>query len=118
MSQYRYGRRKELQVGEFLERRGFNWKRAAGSKGSIDLVAWKGRVRLGIQIKATRKDYISYTRMDIDSEQRLMRDAKSLKVNPMLSLVSKNYAWFITVPDGKLLLEGELKSLKYDYEER
>lgn len=118
MAQYKYGRRKELQVGEFLERRGCAWERSPGSKGSIDLIAQKGMMRWGIQIKATRKDYVSYTRLGVNSEKRLVREAKSLGAKPVLVLVSKNYAWFIAVPDGKLLLKGELKPLKYYYEER
>jgi Holliday junction resolvase len=40
-SDYAYGERKELQVGEFLERRGYDWGRAAGSHGAVDLVAKK-----------------------------------------------------------------------------
>jgi Holliday junction resolvase len=39
---YKYGRRKEFQVGEFLERRGFAWGCAVGSRGPADLVAQKG----------------------------------------------------------------------------
>jgi Holliday junction resolvase len=76
MSQYGYGRRKELQVGEFLERRGFHWRRAPGSRGSIDLLAENGEIRCGIQIKATRKDLISYARLTIDSERRLLMIGK------------------------------------------
>lgn len=118
MSQYGYGRRKELQVGEFLERRGFHWRRTPGSRGSIDLLAENGEIRCGIQVKATRKDLISYTRLTIDSERRLLREAGKLGVEPLLALVSRNYVGFFVVPSGKLLLKGKLKSLHYEYDEK
>ncbi|SRR6266571_2104654 len=59
-SNYGYGRRKELQVGEFLERNGFEWGRAPGSRGPVDFVAKKGRRPVAVQVKSTRKDCIDY----------------------------------------------------------
>jgi Holliday junction resolvase len=118
VSQYGYGRRKELQVGEFLERRGFQWTRAPGSRGSIDLLAENGEIRCGIQIKATRKDLISYTRLTIDSERKLLAEAGKLGVKPLLALVSRNHVGFFVVPSGKLLLKGKLRPLQYEYDEK
>jgi len=118
MLEYKYGRKKELQVGEFLEKKGYSWERSPGSRGSIDLIAKKGRRKWGIQVKATRKDYVTYTRLTIDEEDRLLKDANKLNVKPILALVTKNYVWFITVPDEGLVLKGKLKPLKYVYDEK
>ncbi len=118
MSEYYYGRRKEFQVGEFLERRGFAWNRAAGSKGTIDLIAEKGSRKLAIQVKATRKDYTSYTKLTIDGEEQLIKAAKRIRTKPVLALISKNYLWLVSVPDDKLILKGKLKPLRYDYFDR
>jgi hypothetical protein len=41
-SDYKYGRRKERQIGEFLERRGFSWVCAPGSRGVVDVFAGVG----------------------------------------------------------------------------
>lgn len=118
MPQYKYGRRKELEVGEFLERRDYSWERSQGSKGPIDLIAKKGRRKWGIQVKATRKGYIEYTRLTIDEENKLIEEANYLGVEPILALITRNYVWFITVPDQQLLLEGTLRHLKYIYNEK
>jgi len=80
-----------------------------------DIVAKRnGRIWL-IQVKATRKDYTSYTRLTIDEEEKLIREARKYKAQPILALVSRNFIWFLSVPNENLLMEGELLPLKYDY---
>lgn len=116
MSEYKYGRRKELQVSEFLERRGYKWVISRGSRGPIDIIAKRKSRKWGIQVKATRKNYITYTRFSIDEEHKLVRVAKRRKVKPILALVTKNYVWFVTVPNENLMLHGKLKVLKYEYD--
>ncbi len=69
--EYRYGRRKELQVGEFLERRGWAWAVSRGSRGPVDLLAERGRTRIAIQVKATSSDAISYNRLSLEPERKL-----------------------------------------------
>lgn len=115
---YRYGRRKELQIGEFLERRGFTWRRSPGSRGAGDIVAKKNSTCWFIQVKATRKDYASYTRLTIDEEERLMKVSKRYRAVPVLALVSRNFVWFIRVPERKLLLKGEIRRLTYEYPDK
>lgn len=112
---YHYGRRKELQIGEFLKRRGFFWVRSPGSRGPGDILAKRNNNVYLIQVKATRKDNISYTRLTIDEEEKLIREARKYKAQPVLALVSRNFVWFISVPEEKLLLKGELRTLKYEY---
>ena len=114
-SHYSYGRRKELQVAEFLERRGFACGRALGSRGPVDLVAEKSTLRLAIQVKATRDDFTSYTRLRPGDETSLRRSAAPRRARPVLALVSRNYVWLISVPDQDLMVQGELKPLRYEY---
>jgi Holliday junction resolvase len=116
-SHYRYGRRKELQVGEFLERRGFSPARAQGSRGPVDLMAEKGRLRLAIQVKATRADTTSYTRLGPADETRLKRSAAARRAEPALALVCRDYLWLVSVRDERLIMEGDLKPLRRDYPE-
>lgn len=104
-----------MQVGEFLERKGYKWLRTAGSKGAVDVIAKKRRKKWAIQVKATRKDYTSYTRLTKKEEQELITMAILLECKPILALTAKNYVWFVTVPEEKLLLKGKLKPLKYKY---
>jgi len=113
---YKYGRRKEFQVGEFLERRGFAWGCAVGSRGPADLVAQKGRQHLAIQVKATRDLSISYTRLTPREETNLLNYTDGNKATPVLALVSRNYVWLLRLPDGEELLKGNLKPLKYEYD--
>ncbi len=89
-SHYGYGKRKELQLGEFLERRGFDWERAQGSRGPVDLIAKRGALRLAIQVKATRSDFTNYTRLSPQDETRLIRSAARHRARPTLALVSRN----------------------------
>src|SRR5258708_14697219 len=114
-SHYGYGKRKELQMGEVLERRGFKWGRAASSQGPIDLIAARGRLRLAIQVKATRSEFTSYIRLSPRDEIRLIRSAAGRKASPTLALVSRNYFWLISVPDEILIEEGTLTTLRYLY---
>ena len=116
-SNYSYGRRKELQVGEFLRRRGFECRRARGSRGPVDLVAQRGRLKLAIQVKATRGDSTTYTRLGPRDEARLLRAATARRARSALALVSRNYVWLVSVPDDKVIVEGDLKPLRYDYPE-
>ncbi len=116
-SHYGYGRRKELQLGEFLERRSFDWGRARGSRGPVDLIAARGRLRLAIQVKATRRDFTSYTRLSPRDETRLLRSAAARRARPTLALVSGNYVWLVSVPDENLIAKGELRRLRHEYPE-
>ena len=100
-------------MAEFLERRGFAWARAAGSRGPVDLIAKRGSLRLAIQVKATRGDSTSYTRLPRRDETRLIRSAARREAKPSLALVSRNYFWLVSVPEESLLVEGELKPLRY-----
>ncbi len=114
--QYKYGRKKELQVGEFLGRRGFEWDRSPASRGAADIIAKKSKKIFLIQVKATRKDETSYfKKLSIDEEKNLIKQAKKFKVFPILALVSRNYVWFLSVPSGRILLKGELRPFKYDH---
>jgi Holliday junction resolvase len=114
-SDYAYGKRKELQVGEFLQRRGYEWGRAPGSRGAVDLVAKKGRQSLAIQVKATRALSILATRLTPQEEENLLRFTDGNTAIPVLALVSRNYVWLMRVPDDEELLKGNLKPLKYLY---
>ncbi len=114
-SHYGYGRRKELQLGEFLERRGFEWARAQGSRGPVDLMAVRGRLRLAIQVKATRSDYSRHTQLSGEGETRLIRSAAARRATPTLALVSRNYVWLVSLPDETVIGEGELRPLHYEY---
>ena len=109
---------KNIRLVSFSKRKGFFWYRSPGSRGVGDIVAKRnGRIWL-IQVKATRKDYTSYTRLTIDGEKKLLNAARRYKAAPVLALVSRNFVWFISVPEEKLLLKGELRPLKYDYRDR
>jgi len=114
-SDYSYGRRKELQVAEFLERRGFAWGRTPGSRGFFDLIARRGRLSLTIQVKSTRGLSISYTRLTIREETSLLQYCEGSRVTPAVALVSRNYVWLVRIPDGEEIFKGTLKSLKYEY---
>lgn len=114
-SHYAYGRRKELQVCEFLERRGFMCARAQGSRGATDIVAKRKSVTLAIQVKATRGDRISSERVNARSATRLVRSAAARGARPTLALISRNHLWLVAVPEMKILGEGELRPLQYDY---
>ena len=115
MSHHSYGRRKEFQVGEYLERRGFSWDRSPASRGAVELWAKKGNAKWGIQVKATRKDAIHYTRLKADDERRLIELARRVKLRPVLALVTRNYVWFVSVPEDRVLMEGKLRTLKHVY---
>lgn len=114
-SEYVYGRRKELQVAEFLQRRGFECERALGSRGPIDLIAERRGLRFAIQVKATRRDSTSYTRLEPRDEIRLKRAAAAQRARPALALVSRNHVWLVSVPEDDIILEGDLKALQYEY---
>jgi Holliday junction resolvase len=116
-SDYNYGRRKELQVGEFLVRRGFKVERFRGSRGPVDLIAKKGGLQLAIQVKATRDDIISAERLKRTDETRLIRSAAGRKAKPVLALVSRNYFELFSVPNAEPIAKGELKPLRRDYRE-
>jgi len=115
---YKYGRRKELQVGEHLELRGFQWQRSPGSRGPIDLMV-KGNKRraplLAIQVKSTRALSISGNRLNQAELTNLLSTAKEYEAIPILALVSRNYVWFLEVPDGTILSEGQLRPLRHSY---
>jgi hypothetical protein len=81
------------------------------------LIAEKGRLRLAIQVKATRADTTSYTRLGVGDETRLKRSEAARRAEPALALVSRNYLWLVSVRDGSPITEGELKPLRRDYPE-
>ena len=112
---YAYGKRKELQVAEFLERRGYAWERAKGRRGPYDIAAIKGQLLLLVQVKATRRCTISYMRLTQNEEVALIDTAIIYNAIPILALVCSNYVWLVTVPDGEVLIEGNLKTLKFRY---
>lgn len=113
--EYRYGRRKEFQVGEFLERRGWRWAVARASRGPADIVAERGRTRIAIQVKATRSDFVSYGRLRADPESHLRLHASRASAQPILALVSRNHVWLLSVPDQRLLSSGSLRRLRHVY---
>src|SRR5262245_52241591 len=55
MSHYSKGRRAEWRTRDLLKNDGFQCVRAAGSKSSIDLVAWNGACVRFIQVKKGRR---------------------------------------------------------------
>jgi Holliday junction resolvase len=112
---YQYGMRKELQVGEFLERRGFAWDRSPGSRGPRDLIAQRGRTRLLVQVKSTRQDRIPSARLRVQEQRRLTTRARSQGAIPVAAFVARNHIWCVDVRDRTLLLDGELRTRKYDY---
>lgn len=109
--EYRYGRRKELQVGEHLERNGWRWGVSRGSRGPVDLVAERGDHRIAVQVKATRAQSISSARLSDTDARRLERSAARLGATPVAAFVAQNDVWFESVPEGKALAEGRLKPL-------
>lgn len=115
---YIYGRRKELQIGEFLERRGFDWGRSPGSRSPIDILAQKGRMKWAIQVKATRKPYTTSGRLSQEHEHELMNSASRIRAMPILALATRNYVWLVAVPAEDLLLKGRLMPLKYIYDDK
>ena len=113
-SNYGYGRRKELQVGEFLERNGFEWGRAQGSRGPVDLVAKKGRRTVAVQVKSTRKDCIDYcAQMSQRQEISLIRSSAARRASAVVALVSRNSVTFVS--GRQIIGEGRLKPLRYEY---
>jgi len=78
---------KNIRLVSFSKRKGFFWYRSPGSRGVGDIVAKRnGRIWL-IQVKATRKDYTSYTRLTIDEEEKLIKVARKYSAQPILALV-------------------------------
>jgi hypothetical protein len=126
MSNKRYGTKKELQVGEFLEfRRGFHdWGRARGSRGPFDLVARRGSEYWLIQVKATRSggNPQAALRRAIAEAPALRKAAERYRrkysdsFRPVAAVVEGNYVWFFDV-DGepRLIDEGELEELRRKY---
>jgi hypothetical protein len=72
---------------------------------------------LAIQVKSTRCDFTSYTRLSLNEEMCLIRSATPWEARPVLALVSRNYVWLFSVPNQDLMVEGELKPLRYEYPE-
>ncbi|MGP8176253.1 MAG: hypothetical protein ACLP7O_17145 [Terracidiphilus sp.] len=89
--------------------------RARASRGPVDLVAKRSKTRLAIQVKSTRRNVTSYTRLSPNEEMRLIRSAAPRKAKPVLALVSQNYVWLVSVPNQDPVVEGELKPLRYEY---
>jgi len=116
-SHYQYGRWKELQVAEFFARRGYEVARTQGSRGSFDLVATKGRRRLFVQVKATRKDFADSSRLPQYDQTRLLRSAAAGKAHPLLALVSRNDVVLFSARDLRVLDYGRLKPLRDPYSE-
>jgi Holliday junction resolvase len=112
---YPYGRRKELQVAEFLGRRGYECGRSQGSRGAMDLIAKRGRRRYAIQVKATRSRSISMSRVSPDEFDALCDVAETYGLTPMVALVSGNYLWLVRASDDETVIEGQLLPLRYVY---
>jgi hypothetical protein len=55
ISRYSKGRRREYQTIDWLQERGFECVRAAGSKGVFDIVAFSFATVLLVQVKCNRK---------------------------------------------------------------
>lgn len=115
---YRYGRRKELQVADLLTRNGWDCAVAKGSRGAVDVVAVRGQARAAIQVKATRADSISTSRLAPREQTRLIRAAANLGARPVLALTAGNRVWFDTVPEGPTLATRKLKPLRRDHGRR
>jgi hypothetical protein len=49
----------------------------------------------------------------VDQRERFL--SRAYRAQSVLALASKNFVWFVNVPEGKLLLKGEVRQLKYDY---
>ena len=113
-SNYGYGRRKELQVGELLERSGFLWGRTQGSRGPVDLIAKKGRRAVAIQVKSTRKDHVDYcAQISQRQETSLIRSSAARRASAVVALVSRNTVTFLS--GRRVIGEARLKPLRYDY---
>lgn len=113
---YLYGKRKELQVCEFLERVFASvCNRARASRGIIDIFARMGSMRIAIQVKATRSLSISSSRLSVNEERRLLAAVRGTKTIPILALVTRNQVYLIRVPDYEVIWDGELRPLRYEY---
>ena len=110
-SEYGYGRRKELQIGELLERNGWRWGVSKGSRGPVDLVAERGTQRIAVQVKSTRAASISAARLSDTDARRLERSAARIGAAPVAAFVSQNKVWFDSVPDGRVLAKTQLEPL-------
>ena len=116
---YAYGRGKELQVGEFFERLGYTWRPSYRSQGPFDIRAERGREIVLVQVKATRREWISDDRLTLEEEDRMIAYARRVPNSvPLLALVARNYLWLLAVPGGQLVEEGQLTRLEYEYDDR
>jgi len=106
MSNYRYGIRKERQVGKFLGRHGFRWRQVPGSRGPFDLVARRGSECWLVQVKATRSggDPRAAFRRALDEASALRDAARQYRrvyphcsFRPVVVVVEGNYALFFDV---------------------
>jgi Holliday junction resolvase len=113
---YVYGKRKELQVAECLERDfACSWSRAPASRGAVDIFATMGSIEIAIQVKATRAQSISSSRLSMNEESRLLEAVRGTKTIPILALVTRNQVYLIRVPDYKILWSAKLRPLRYEY---
>jgi len=106
---YQYGRRKELQVADLLVRNGWTVAVAKGSRGPVDVLAARGGRRLAVQVKATRDDSISSSRLPPREEGRLRRAAASYDAEPVLALTVGNRVWLDAVRRGRTLACRKLR---------
>ncbi len=101
-------------MGELLERSGFSWGRAQGSRGPVDLVAQKGRHKVAIQVKSTKKDCFDYcAQISQRQETSLMRSSAARRASALVALVSRNTVTFVS--GRQIVGKGRLKPLRYDY---
>lgn len=117
LQHYPYGRRREIQVAECLERRGFDRMRSPGSRGPVDLFARRGRPTLAIQVNATRGNSIEYARLSAREESKLLRETRRTGAVHVAAFVVRNEAWFVDVRDGEEFDRVRLRTHKYEYDD-
>lgn len=112
MEQFRYGIRKEDLVAAFLYQRGWAVRYRPGSRGAYDLEAQRGRARLFIQVKSTRKAIAhagaaqlhAFQAFSVAAEDRLCRVSNLRRALPIVAVVSGTYVWIFQPSQGEFLL--------------
>lgn len=113
VSQYSYGKKKELQLGEYLIGRGFKCKRFRGSRTGADLICTKAGKKWAIQVKATRKHKLKiFQRFTRDDRKRLKETADAYYARPVFAGITRNYFELRSIYTYKKLMSGTLKPLK------
>lgn len=100
---YRFGRRKEQQLGRFLYEEGADVELSPGSRGACDLhVRWSGARAWCVQVKATRHggDFRGVTAAEA---RRIRAKARQRGALPVLASMSGNEVVFLSLESGRLL---------------